>query len=97
MVVHSSTFAFIESRKARRSTGKNKHTTEFPHVFAHAHNTELSHSKSMRVQKMAKFKYNTICLSLDDTEVSNKWLLFLGRYYIAFPSYLQNFARLCSC
>ncbi len=27
----------------------------FPHVFAHAHDTELSHSESMYVQKMAKF------------------------------------------
>ncbi len=45
-------FAFTESRRARRNTGKRKHTTEFPHVFAHAQDMELSHV----FQKMVKFK-----------------------------------------
>ncbi len=93
MVVHSSTFAFIESRKARRSTGKNKHTTEFPHVFAHAHNTELSHSKSMCVQKMAKFKYKTICLSLDDTEVSQQMAFISGPLLHRFPIISSKFCK----
>ncbi len=41
------TFAFIESN---RNSSKHKHATEFPH----AHDTELSHSQSIHVQKVAK-------------------------------------------
>ncbi len=40
-LLHWSTFAFIESRRARRNTGKHKHTTEFPHVLAHAHRHKI--------------------------------------------------------
>ena len=42
--MHCSTFAFIESRRARRNTDKQKHTTELPHVFAYAFNTEFNHA-----------------------------------------------------
>ncbi len=38
-------FSFMRVEKQ-----EHKHVTDFPHVFAHAHDTELSHSKSMRVQ-----------------------------------------------
>ncbi len=47
--------AFIESRRARRKIGKHKHTTEFLHVLAQVHDTELSNSKSMGVQKWPNF------------------------------------------
>ena len=92
---HISSFA---SRRARRNSGKYKHTTDttdFPHVFAHAHNSELIY------KKMAKFNYfklDIIRLSvylLMILEFQDNWLLFLGHHCIRF--HLRNIPRLCSC
>ncbi len=51
---------FIESRRARRNTGKHKHTTctELPHVFAlaHVHDTELSYDCTKNHEIYVDFK-----------------------------------------
>ncbi len=52
-------------------------------MFPHAHDTdELSHSKSMLVQKMAKFQSDftrlSVCLSLDDSGVSQQMTFISG-------------------
>ena len=100
-MIHCSTFAFIESRRARRHTDKQKTTTEFPCVCACKKNTELNHAFT----KMAKFKSHltqlSVCL-LMILEFHNKWLLFLGQHCVGFLNihvhvYFRNFTRPYSC
>ena len=84
----------VEAR-ARRNTG---HTTEFPHVFAHALDMELSHSKSICVYKNGSMTLH------DYPFVSRQYWSFTidGLYFRAiiasvFSSYFQNVERPYSC
>ena len=76
--------AFIESRRARRNTGKHKHT-KFPHVFVHVRDTlSWAYGWATIIAKCkSDFTRLSVCLSTI-LDFHNKWFLLLDNHYIRF-------------
>ncbi len=95
MVAPLSTFAFIESRRARRNHRRNsdKHK-QWLNFHMCLRITQLYVTKNDEFK--SDFTRLFVCTIL---EFHNKWLLFLGHHCICFQSYmyLRNVPRPCSC